>query len=158
MFELWCKATWLQAQLGILLRRPVVQGKWSGCPILGGLLLPGSPAQADRQIHWPWLSRSPWSSLVVPKITYGKSLWCVEGDVVPGCGQGMGDALILCATSWLWYLYKQLSGRDCQVRSNTPQFIASIFQVHNYKFKHEVFKSSCSCGPGIVNNWIANNM
>lgn len=94
MFELWCKAAWLKAQLGILVRGPAVQGKCSSCPILGGLLLlAGSFAQADGQVDWPWLSLSPWPSLAVPKITCGKSLWCAGGDIVPVCGARDGRCL-----------------------------------------------------------------
>lgn len=116
-----------------------MQGKYSRCPI-HLLLLLGSPAQADEQVDLLWLSLSPWPSLSVPKITHGKNLWCAGADVVPGCStrdgrclhsvchllvvaQGIGDAFILCATFWLWYLYKQLSDRACQVRSNIPSFL-----------------------------------
>lgn len=94
VFQLWCKAAWLKAQLGILVRGHAVQGQRSRCPILGGLLLlPGSPAQADGQVDWPWLSLSPWPALAVPKITRGKSLWCAGDDVAPGCSTRDGRCL-----------------------------------------------------------------
>lgn len=140
VFELWCKATWLWAQLGILVRGPTVQGKCSKCPILGGVIAP------SRIIYSAWCTgilatafpltmtscgawNNPWEEPVVCRRRCCAWLWgkgwempsfCVPP---PGCGTYINSFLIGLAKSDL-----------------TPaQFLASNLQVHLYKFTHEGF-------------------